>query len=173
MASRTEHQFVTRTLAFAALIVALISSRAAFPAPETDAALIEETYNSWLLATNARDIEWWSSYLAPDAWFMPPDAPSLDTREAILEYYLRSFADPNFSLDCQQLTVDVAHSKDMAWASGVCRATFTDMNGQKAAGKSRWFKVWLKQGDGSWKCRVNTWDLIDTGISSQDDDGST
>ena len=156
----SNYRYVVRKFALIVWVVALISGRIAFGASESDATIIEQNYNAWVQVTNARDLEVWSSYLAPDALFMPPDAPLLDTRDAILDYYRKSFADPHFSLDCQQLSVDVAQSRDMAWASGECKATFTDMDGQKASGTSRWFKVWLKQADGSWKCRVNTWDNI-------------
>ena len=89
--------------------------------------------------------------------FQPPGSPLLETREAIFDYYQLAFADPNFALDCQQLAVEVANSGEMAWARGVCRATFTDSNGQLANGTSKWFKVWLKQADGLWKCKLNTW----------------
>ena len=154
----SNYRYIVRMFAPIVLIVALISGRIAFGASESDAAIIEQNYNAWVQVTNARDLELWSSYLAPNASFMPPDAPLLDTRDAILDYYRKAFADPHFSLDCQQLSVDVAQSGDMAWATGECKATFTDMDGEKASGTSRWFKVWLKQADGSWKCRVNTWD---------------
>jgi ketosteroid isomerase-like protein len=125
----------------------------------TDEAIIESTYDAWVIATNAKDIDLWSSYLAPNAVFIPPGVPSLETRETILDFYRNAFADPNFALDCRQFSVDVAQSRDMAWARGHCRVTFTDPSDQKAHGTSRWFKVWLKQPDGSWKCGVNTWNL--------------
>ncbi len=122
---------------------------------------IEKTYYRWVEATNARDIEQWSSFLDPKAVFLPPGVQPLATREAIVDYYRDLFADPNFALDCEQLAVDVARSAEMAWARGVCLATFTNADGQAANGKSRWVKVWLKQGDGSWKCRLNTWNYVD------------
>lgn len=154
----SNHRNVVRKFAPILLIVALASGHIACGAPESDATIIEQNYNAWVQVANARDLELWSSYLAPDASFMPPDAPLLDTREAILDYYRKAFADPHFSLDCQQLFVEVAQSGDMAWASGKCKATFSGLDGEQAFGTSRWFKVWLKQADGSWKCRVNTWD---------------
>jgi len=126
-------------------------------AADDDGAKIEETYNAWVRAVNAKDIEEWSSYLAPNAYFAPADAPSLATEEAILNYYRRSFSDPEFSLDCKQLEVEVADSAEMAWARGTCEATFTTSDGKIGRGKSRWFKVWVKQSDGSWRCRINTW----------------
>lgn len=125
----------------------------------TDESIIESTYDAWVIATNAKDINLWSSYLAPNAVFIPPGVPSLETREAILDYYRNAFADPNFALDCQQFSVDVAQSRDMAWARGRCQASFTGPSGLQAHGTSRWFKVWLKQPDGSWKCGVNIWNL--------------
>ena len=126
-------------------------------ASETDETKIEESYKAWTRATNAKDIESWSSFLAPGALFVPPGVPPLKTKEAILNYYNESFADPEFALDCQQLEVNVAKSKEMAWARGVCHATFTGPTGKRELGTSHWFKVWLKQLDGSWKCRFNTW----------------
>ena len=131
------------------------------PAGNTDESTIESTYDAWVTATNSKDIESWSSYLAPNAVFIPPGVPALETRETILDYYRSAFADSNFALDCRQLSVDVAQSRDMAWARGLCNATFSGTSGEKAHGISRWFKVWLKQPDGSWKCGINTWNYKD------------
>ena len=138
----------------------LLLSHVDTAAAESAASSIEQTYNAWVRATNAKDIEQWSAYLAPQAVFQPPGAPLLETKEAISDYYRRTFSDPNFALDCQQSIVVVARSGEMAWARGVCRATFTDAEGLVANGKSRWFKVWLKQADGSWKCKLNTWNNV-------------
>jgi len=126
---------------------------------EDDGARIEATYNAWVQTTNSRNIEEWATYLAADAFFVPPDSPSLSTEEAILTYYRKYFADPEFSLDCEQLDVDIAESGEMAWARGTCRATFTVPDGSVGNATSRWFKVWMKQSDGSWKCRINTWNI--------------
>ncbi len=130
-------------------------------ATDSDELSIQETYSAWVETVKAKNIKEWSSFLAPNALFMPPGIPPLATEEAILEYYQKSFADPEFSLNCKQLDVHVAESRDVAWARGICEATFTDPSGQRANGTSRWFKIWLKQPDGSWKCRVNTWNYED------------
>jgi len=130
-------------------------------AAETDETKIENTYIAWVQATNEKDLEKWASFLAPDAYFLPPDSDPLTTADAILDYYRDSFADPEFSLDCEQQEVHVADSGEMAWARGICKATFTNPEGNKTSGKSRWFKVWVKQFDGSWLGRVNTWKYVD------------
>ncbi len=146
------------------LIVALLAAGSLLQvkASEPDAAeAIQATYNRWVQATNARDLELWESFLAPKAIFLPPGVRPLATKKAIVDFYRDLFTDPNFALDCEQLAVEVARSAEMAWARGVCRATFTNADGQAANGNSRWVKVWLKQEDGSWKCRVNTWNYVD------------
>jgi len=129
-------------------------------AAEADGAEIDKTYKAWLQATNEKDLEKWSMFLAPDAYFSPADTTPLATTDEILGYYRKSFADPEFSLNCQQQEVHIADSGEMAWSRGICRATFTNPEGENANGTSHWFKVWKKQSDGSWRCRVNTWKYV-------------
>jgi ketosteroid isomerase-like protein len=54
-----------------------------------------------------------------------------------------------------------ADSGEMAWARGICNATFTGTDGKKASGTSRWFKVWVRRSGGSWRGRVNTWKFVE------------
>ena len=124
---------------------------------ETDEQLIHETYRAWVEITNEKDIEKWSAFLAKKPYFHPANSAPLVGADEVIRYYEQSFADPRFSLDCKQEYVDVSASGDMAWSSGRCRATFTGPDGNEASGTSRWLKVWIKQSDGSWRCRVNTW----------------
>ena len=123
----------------------------------SDAVIIQESYNEWVEAVNAKDITWWSSFLAPDAVFLPPDSRPLETTEDIQAHYIRLFEDPNFKLDCKQSFVKVAESKDMAWSRGNCEATFSTPEGESGHGSTKWAKVWIKQPDGTWKCRLNIW----------------
>ena len=139
----------------------LLLNHAEVVAEDTAESVIESTYNAWVKTTNNKDLESWSQFLAANAIFVPPGVPSLTTREAILDYYRKAFADPNFALDCQQLSVEVSQSGELAWAHGICRASFTGSSDQKEYGTSRWFKVWLRQPDASWKCSVNTWNYQD------------
>ena len=130
-------------------------------AAESDEAAIYETYDAWVEATNRKDIEEWSTFLAMNPFFYPADSPPLTNSEEVIDYYARSFSDPGFSLDCRQEHVDVSESGRMAWSRGSCKATFTGPDGEKASGTSRWFKVWIKQSDESWRCRVNSWRSVD------------
>ena len=124
---------------------------------DTDEQSIQQTYKAWVEVTNEKDIEKWSTFLAARPYFHPADSSPLVNTDEIISYYERSFADPRFSLDCVQEYVDVSASGEMAWSRGKCKGTFTGPDGNEATGTSRWFKVWIKQSDGSWRCRVNTW----------------
>ena len=128
-----------------------------------DARSIKSAYDEWVKSTNAKDIERWSSFLAPDAVFLPPGNPLLRSDEEIVAYYVELFNDPNFSLECDQIFVQVAKSRDMAWARGTCQAKFTTPDGDMGSGSSKWTKVWVRLDDGKWKCKLNTWNNNDGG----------
>jgi ketosteroid isomerase-like protein len=153
---------LTITLGAACLAVSFTACSTE-PAAETDEQSIHKAYTAWVEATNEKDIEKWSAFLAPGPYFHPADSSPLVNTEEIISYYERSFADQRFSIDCRQEYVDVSASGEMAWSRGQCTATFTGPDGNQATGKSRWFKVWIKQSDGSWRCRVNTWRNMDNG----------
>jgi ketosteroid isomerase-like protein len=130
-------------------------------AADSEEQTINETYNAWVEAANEKDIAKWSTFLAENPYFSPADSPPLTSTDEVIDYYKKSFADSWFSLDCEQEQVEISESGEMAWARGICNATFTGPDGKKASGTSRWFKVWMKQSDGSWRGRVNTWKYVD------------
>jgi ketosteroid isomerase-like protein len=144
------------------LLVAFLALMAGMSAAEeSDERAIHVTYDAWVEATNRKDIEEWSTFLAMNPYFFPADSPPLTSAEEIIDYYARSFSDPRFALDCEQEHVDVSESGGMAWSRGRCNATFTGPDGKEASGSSRWFKVWIKQSDDTWRCRVNSWRNVD------------
>ena len=147
-------------LAGICLTVALVTVSISNAADSEEQA-IHEAYDAWVEAANEKDIKKWSTFLAEDPYFVPADSPPLASTEEIIDYYKRSFSDKWFSLNCEQQKVEVSESGEMAWARGICNATFTDPDGRKASGTSRWFKVWIKHSDGSWRARVNTWKYVD------------
>ena len=153
------HRF-TIILGLACLAFAPAACLEAFAA-ESDEQSIQKTYRAWVGATNEKDIEKWSAFLATNPYFHPADSLPLASTDEVISYYARSFADPLFSLDCKQEYVDVSESGKMAWSRGKCKATFSGPDGKEASGGSRWLKVWIKQPDGTWRCRVNTWKNVD------------
>lgn len=139
----------------AAVIASSISN-----ASESEEQAIHNAYSAWVEAANEKDIAKWSTFLADDPYFDPADSPPLTNAEEVTDYYKRSFSDVWFSLDCEQELVEVSESGEMAWARGTCNATFTGPDGNRASGSSRWFKVWVKHLDGSWRGRVNVWKYV-------------
>ncbi len=122
-----------------------------------DKATIEKLYPAWVEAANAKDIETWASFLAPDARFQPPNVPALTTHEEIVSLYRGLFEDPRFALDCQQQQIEVAASGEMAWSRGICEGVLTGQDGEEEHLKTKWLKVWQKQPNGEWKNLVNMW----------------
>ena len=118
---------------------------------------IANAYTDWVETTNAKDLDAWASFLAPDAVFFPPNSPVLAERRAILEFYAALFADDQFLLSCRQEHVEVSEAQDFAWSYGHCEATFTGPDGQVVHGTSKWMKVWRRQPNGEWKCAANSW----------------
>ena len=146
-------------LAGLCLVTVVVTGSIAIAADSEEQA-IHDTYNAWVEASNEKDIEKWSTFLAENPYFSPSNAPPLTTTEAVIDYYQNSFSDPHFSLDCEQQFVEISVTGEMAWSRGVCNFTFSDPDGQVGSGTSRWFKVWMKQSDGSWRGKVNTWKLL-------------
>ena len=147
---------------FSALWLAIVVATGSISkADDSEEFSIHNTYIEWVEATNDKDLERWSAFLADDPYFTPANSPPLVGTDEVVSYYERSFADPRFSLDCEQEHVEVSESGRIAWSRGNCNATFTGSDGEKARGTSRWFKVWIKQSNGSWRCRVNSWRNVD------------
>lgn len=145
---------------FVLCLVTAVATESISEAADSEELSIHRTYVAWVNATNEKDIEKWSTFLADDPYFSPADSPPLTGADEVVSYYERSFADPLFSLDCEQEHVEVSESGKMAWSRGNCDATFTGPDGKMASGTSRWFKVWISQLDGSWRCRVNAWKSV-------------
>ena len=122
---------------------------------------IHHTYLAWGEATDDKDIEKWSTFLADEPYFAPADSRPLTSTDEVIAYYERAFTDPLFSLDCKQEYVEVSESAKMAWSRGKCNFTYTGAEEERASGTSRWLKVWIKQSDGAWRCRVNSWRVVD------------
>ncbi|MDX1408617.1 MAG: nuclear transport factor 2 family protein [Saprospiraceae bacterium] len=125
--------------------------------PEDHGIAIKEAYDAWVKTTNQKDIDKWSEFVAADAVFLPPDSEPLESMTEIRDYYLELFRDTNFSIACEQVFVRVAKSEDLAWSRGYCEAMFAGTEANVETVSSKWAKVWERQPDGGWKCRLNTW----------------
>ena len=118
---------------------------------------IRAAYDEWVATANAKELDRWARYLAPDPIFLPPTGPALEGQESIRSFYAELFSDPTFSIDCRQDDVEVAGSEDLAWSTGSCTATFADPDGQPVRAVTKWAKVWKRSPDGVWRCALSSW----------------
>jgi ketosteroid isomerase-like protein len=147
--------FRTITASIVTVCILVVVPASGQPASHEEA--ISTAYREWVDATNAKDIERWASFLAPDALFLPPNNPALTDEKAITDFYAELFTDERFFLECQQERVEISASEDLAWSTGHCKATFTGLDGEVAHDRSKWAKVWKRLPTGHWKCTVNSW----------------
>jgi CubicO group peptidase (beta-lactamase class C family) len=152
-------------------VLLFVATGRAFAQQEGHHEAIDNAYREWVEATNAKDLNRWASFLAPNPLFLPPNHPALHGELEIREFYARMFADSLFSLNCRQEQIEVATAKDMAWSTGICEATFTGPDGDPARGSSKWAKVWRRLPGGNWKCALNSWSA--NGLSGGGDSGPT
>ena len=144
-------------------LLLLFATGRAFAQQEVHREAIDNVYREWVDVTNAKDLNRWATFLAPDPLFLPPNHPPLRGELAIRDFYARLFADDRFSLNCRQEQVKVAEAQDMAWSTGSCEATFTGPDGHAARGSSKWAKVWLRLPNGDWKCTLSSWSMNGSG----------
>jgi len=148
--------FIRPTLSAVLLLLPAVAGHA-IAQQEVHRQAIDTAYRNWVDATNARDMDRWATFLAPNPLFLPPDHQALRGEPAVREFYERLFADHNFSLDCRQEQIELAESEDMAWSTGTCEGTYTGPDGEVARGSTTWAKVWIRQPRGEWRCVVNSW----------------
>jgi uncharacterized protein (TIGR02246 family) len=125
-----------------------------------DEAAIRAAYDAWAAAADNKDIEAWVTFLGPDAIFLPPNTEALTTYEGIRDLYVSIFEDPNWSIACEHTDVEIAEAGDMAWSRGYCNTTVSGLDGSPVQNRGKWNKVWLKQADGSWKNRLNSFSPV-------------
>ena len=140
-----------------ATVVALAASGCAPQVDvEAEAAAIRSAGAALLQAALAKDWDEVMSFYAADAYVLPPNASMLSDHEAIRRMWIGSMAN-TVTETWQTIKVEVARSGDLAYEVGTYESTST--NGEKTpqTSKGKYFSVWKKQPDGTWKLAVDTW----------------
>ena len=143
---------------FAIGIVALVGSMtglayAASPASADEAAIRAQT-TSWGKAYNGGDAKAVAALYAEDALLLPPGAPGVSGRAAILQYFTKDIADSKaagavFALDPK---TDVGVSGNMGWESGMYKVTV-----KGAVVETGKFLSVSRKKDGKWLYIRDTW----------------
>jgi ketosteroid isomerase-like protein len=115
----------TTTIAVAAILAGCAAqpkTEAPAAAPAVDTAAIAATIRAgevkWGAEYEARDAEAVGAHYAPDAVFMPLDAPPLHGREALIAALKKAPADNGYTMVFAPENVDVAASGDLAVSIG-------------------------------------------------------
>jgi uncharacterized protein (TIGR02246 family) len=153
---------VRTTVLVAALAAGCSAPPAAPPAPTpppdtraADEATIRSQIRDWSAAAQAKDIEKFLSFYAPDGVLMVEQTPDARGTAALREGVVALFSDPNFALSFEPDTVVVSRSSDMAYETGRYTLSVTGPDKKPQTVPGQYVVVWRKQEDGTWKVAVD------------------
>lgn len=112
-------------------------------------------------ATLERGLDGFMSFFAEDGSILLPNIGPVTGRAAIRKTKEAGFARSGFSLRWKPEYADIAASGDMGYTYGPYTLSFIGEDGKKVTRTGRYFTIWKKQKDGSWKV------MLDNGV--QDD----
>jgi uncharacterized protein (TIGR02246 family) len=145
---------------FAVGVVALVGSMVGFPhaasAASADEAAIRAQSASWGRAYNGGDAKAVAALYAEDALLLPPGAPGVSGRAAILEFFTKDIAGSKAAGAVFVLNpkTDVGVSGNMGWESGTYKATVK--GAVVEAGK---FLSVSRKKSGKWLYIRDTWNV--------------
>ena len=128
--------------------------------PDTRAAdetALKEWDAQWSKAASAKDVDKTVSYYAEGALVLPPNGPTVTTKDGIRKAWTEMLTAPGFSGGWKATKVEVARSSDLATVSGTWEFTMNDASGKPATDRGKFVEVVKKQADGTWKCAVDIW----------------
>lgn len=148
------------TLIAAASLAGCSGNRPAVAAVDTrdaDVKTIEDLQAAWQKDLNSKDLDKSMSYFADDVVGLYAGAPTLQGKDALKRMFAPALADPNFSVSTASTRVDAAKGGDLVYSIGTYTTTTTDSKTKKpVTDKGKYFEVWKKQADGSWKVAVDS-----------------
>jgi uncharacterized protein (TIGR02246 family) len=142
------------TIAVVALVAASLAGCAPAAKKESIAEVrseIEASNKQFMDAFSRRDAAALGLLYAEDGQVLPPGAPPLDGREAIVTMWQSVLALPIAGVNLQ--TVEVGADEDSAWETG--RYTMTGNDG-KTSETGKYIVIW-KHGEAGWKIYRDIW----------------
>lgn len=115
----------------------------------------EASTERWNQAFNRGDAQAVAALYADDAILMPPTDTTVYTRPAI-EAFWEGLLAQGFGEHAIDI-VDVKVQGDLAYVAGVWSATQAVSGGDKAYYGGNVLSVFQRQGDGSWKAKLHSW----------------
>jgi ketosteroid isomerase-like protein len=126
---------------------------------KNDVAKIKANVRRYVAACNAGDAAAFQQTLARDVIFMPPDAPKLKGDKATAAWIKQTYFDPFLNkLGVKFDSLKVIGTQ--AFGSGSFTIEMTPkVGGSTLKGKGKYFNVFKKQKDGSWKYSQGIWNF--------------
>jgi len=141
-----------RTVMTIAIVATLSQS---LPAAEAPTLAIQANTLSWNYALNSGNAEALSQLYTEGAIVLPPTDESLQTREQIRDFWdqkiKQGFSD--YSVD----NIDTRIEGNIAYQAGVWSASSVAANGRRVRIGGNILNVLERQGDGSWRARMQSW----------------
>ncbi|SEG20204.1 Ketosteroid isomerase homolog [Bryocella elongata] len=143
--------------------LALLSSGCNKPAsvasPDHSADLVRLTQMDadWVKAAQTHSVDAWMAFYAPNAVVLPPNEKTADTPAEIRAAIGELMATKDLAIDWKATKTVVSDAGDMAWIYGTYTLEGKDAAGVPISDNGKMAEVWQKQGDGAWKCVLDTW----------------
>ncbi len=147
-----------RRLAILTVVPVLITTGcASSPDPAADQAAIRAIDTQMVAVLNARNLDAWLGFVTDDARMMPPNAPTVEGKEAIRQLLAGLLTIPSFTVSHHPGTIVVSRAGDLAYGSYACELTVRDAQGTAVTERGKDISLFRKQPDGSWKLVVDMW----------------
>lgn len=124
---------------------------------KTEGEKLMQISREWSKLAATDSIEKTLSYWADDAIVMSPGQPPIKGKNAIRAMVEGSSKIPGFKISWEPLSVFVSKSGDMAYMIEQNQITVNDSSGNPITEVNKAVTIWRKEGDGSWKNIVDTW----------------
>ena len=116
----------------------------------------------WAAAARTASVDAWTAFYAADAIILLPNGDLASGRELVHQSVTRLLALPRLSVAWHPIKVEMARSGDLAYLIGAYELEFGGAQGAPVADRGRLLEIWRLQGDGTWKCVVDTWNSDET-----------
>jgi uncharacterized protein (TIGR02246 family) len=126
----------------------------------SDRQAVEAGATAWMEAFNARDVEAMKMYYAEDAVLLPPNAPAVFGRDAVLASMKEMFAS-GLGIELEDLEIKVAN--DLGYKAGRYRVVAEDGS---LVERGKYIEIWTKE-NGRWVLHRDIWNSSVPAVAEQ------
>src|SRR6185503_19796514 len=124
------------------------ASKEGGPAAEAE---VRSAESAWSSTGSSGDLETFVAFYVDYATLAPPNRPRATGKEAIRSVVRELFALPSFTLRFDPDKVEVARSRELAYARGTYQLSFKNPQGAQVTDRGKYVAVYRRQPNGSWK----------------------